>query len=325
MQQESEYAQSRRPIAPVVAGTFRDAFVGTLVLLVAVAVGFLGDPVPGRQLELVLVGIGTFLAYRAGWTYGRAVALVIAAVYLLVEASYGRLDGEHYWRHVLFVSGIIGAALSAAYFRLTTEAQTSEIGRSLAAAGEAENHEGMERRLSRPHPLRPIEYELERSRRHSHELTLLLVRPDELEDIAARYGEHGIRQALGSTADTIAANIRATDLRLTADEIESAVLLPETPISAGRTVAERIRLAAAEVTLEFGPGELVELPVSIGAAGFPLDATTNDALVGAARRALERASLLGGNRTVMHSVPLDAPAGWGIERRAPGAAGTLPV
>jgi hypothetical protein len=61
----------------------------------------------------------------------------------------------------------------------------------------------------------------------------------------------------------------------------------------------------------------VNLSVTIGVATFPDDALTNDDLVTAARRAFGAGLELGGNRTVLASVPEGAPAGWGIPREQP--------
>ena len=53
---------------------------------------------------------------------------------------------------------------------------------------------------------------------------------------------------------------------------------------------------------------------SIGIASFPHDGLSAAELVAAADRALARAIELGGNRTVLVSIPRDAPPGWGLAR-----------
>lgn len=262
---------------------------------------------------MAIVATGVLLAYRAGWTTGRSFAAGAAIAYLLLEARYGRLTRDDMWLQVLLGSGILGSALSAAYLRSTLDAREAGIGEALAVAEAGAGEARLARRLASHRQLTTLQYELERARRHGHSLTLLLVRPDELEDIGERYGPHGTRAALERLADAVGENVRATDLPVPEEELEFAVILPETPLDDGRIVAERIRLAANDLLLDFGPGELVELSVSIGVAGFPEDASTDDALAGAARRALLRAVELGGNRTLLHSAPAGVPAGWAIE------------
>jgi diguanylate cyclase (GGDEF)-like protein len=90
------------------------------------------------------------------------------------------------------------------------------------------------------------------------------------------------------------------------------VILPETPAETARVVGERIRLSVAGRLLPVGAGEEVEISVAVGIATFPDDATSNEELVAAARRALSSAAERGGNRTVLTSTPRDAPPGWGV-------------
>ena len=75
-----------------------------------------------------------------------------------------------------------------------------------------------------------------------------------------------------------------------------------------------MRLDVGQRRLDFGPGERVDLSVTIGVATFPDDALTNEQLVVAARRAFDAGLRLGGNRTVLASLPDGAPPGWGIPR-----------
>ena len=55
---------------------------------------------------------------------------------------------------------------------------------------------------------------------------------------------------------------------------------------------------------------------SIGVATYPDDGADQVGLDAAAQRALTRAAELGGNRTVLHSVPADVPPGWGLSAAA---------
>ncbi len=64
--------------------------------------------------------------------------------------------------------------------------------------------------------------------------------------------------------------------------------------------------------MEVGNGELLDLSVAVGIAGLPEDAATDDERAQWASRALSRAVELGGNRTVLRSVPPGSPPGWGL-------------
>ena len=100
------------------------------------------------------------------------------------------------------------------------------------------------------------------------------------------------------------------------------VALPETGPEGGRIVAERIRLRIDATRPELEPGRVVGVSVSIGISTYPADGTDTVELEAAAERALARAQELGGNRTVLFSVPAGAPRGWGL--RSTSAAGTTP-
>ena len=107
-----------------------------------------------------------------------------------------------------------------------------------------------------------------------------------------------------SGAIVAGAQIRATDLAVRRGAHDFWLVLPETPDRAARVVGERLRL-------ELGTRELA---LAIGIASFPNDGLSAAELVSAADKALARSIELGGNRTVLFSVPRNAPPGWGLAR-----------
>ena len=76
--------------------------------------------------------------------------------------------------------------------------------------------------------------------------------------------------------------------------------------------AERVRLAVGEGRVQVDGDDWVRSSVSIGISSCPIDGRTPGRLRGAAERALTAAAQVGGNRTVLHSVPPGAPRGWGL-------------
>src|SRR5712692_1369271 len=286
-------------------GTFADAFVACVVLLVAVAIGFAGQAGRGRSIELAMIGAGVAAAYLLGWRIGRFVVL---------EYHYARLSQAHYWREVFVAAGICGASLAASYLRLTIETCNARLGRAAAEIGELRTQDTLAQKLRGARAATPLDVELERARRYNHCASLLIVQPDDLDDIAQHYGELGSTEVLGDVAEAIGRNIRAVDVSRLHDPFGFVVILPEATREAARVVAERIRLDVARRRLDFGPGEIVNLTVTIGAATFPEDALTNDELVAAAQSACVAGIKLGGNRTVLYSVPDDAPRGWALDR-----------
>jgi diguanylate cyclase (GGDEF)-like protein len=159
-----------------------------------------------------------------------------------------------------------------------------------------------------------LEYEIERARRHERPLSVLAIVPDEVGLLA-----NGAGDSLPSN-EAIEAAVRAIDIVERIGPSRFRVALPETGAEGGRIVAERIRLLIDATRPELEPGRVVGSSVSIGISTYPDDGTDTVELEAAAERALARAQELGGNRTVLFSVPPGAPRGWGL--RSTSAAGT---
>ncbi len=289
-----------------------DSFVPTIVLLVAVATAFSVQGGAGRPAELMLIGAAAVTAYLAPWRVGRLVPPAAALIYLVLELHYHRLDQGRYWEQVLDATAILSAVFASAYAGYALEHRKAGFEQAVAQSEESATEDRLADLLSGARRLTSLDYELERSRRHNHVLSLLIVRADDLDDTALRWGEAATRDVLREVAELIGTHVRVTDVPFRYGAYDFCVILPETPAPGARVVAERIRLAVSGRRLEFGPGELVNLTVSIGVAAFPDDATSNAELSRAAARALARAVEVGGNRTVLHTVSPDVPPGWGL-------------
>jgi diguanylate cyclase (GGDEF)-like protein len=264
-----------------------------------------------------MVGAAVLAAYLLGWKTGRLLAIGVLILYIGLEQHYGRLVHHEYWTQVFLAAAVVGAVLAAAYLRRDLETRSEGLGLALAQIGELRSQTALERKLLGRREIGPLDLELERARRYEHCVSLIVVRPDDLDDVANRYGELGSTEVLGEVAEAVGHNLRAMDRPRLDEPLGFVVVLPETTRDGARVVAERIRLDVGRRRLDFGPGELVNLSVTVGVATFPDDALTNDDLVAAARRAFSAGLELGGNRTVLASVPEGAPAGWGIPRDQP--------
>ena len=292
-----------------------DAFVACLVVLVGTAAGFVGAGGRGRVGETLLVGVGAICAYLAGWGRGKWFALAVPALFLVLEAHFGRFGRTNYWQEVFLSAGAGATMLASAYLRLTVDAGERRAGDVLQRLEQTRALDEIDERLGiDQRQLGTLAYELERARRHNHVLSVLVIRPDELDEITLRFGDGAASQILGCVATAIGKSLRATDIPVRERPFDFAAILPETKREDARIVAERIRLAVSEQRLEFGPGDVLDPSVSIGVAAFPHDATSNDQMTTAVHRALAGAVHSGGNRTMLFSVPNDAPAGWGLAR-----------
>lgn len=135
--------------------------------------------------------------------------------------------------------------------------------------------------------------ELERARRHSEDIGLLMLDLDDFKQINDEYGHQKGDEVLVRTAEIMRETVRTMDIPCRYGGEEFAVILPETDIRASIQSAERL-LESVRAGFERDAG----LTVSIGAACFPEHAGTVEALIGVADEALYRAKQEGKNRIV---------------------------
>lgn len=294
-------------------GTRRDPFVPLLLLLAAMAGGFEALGGRGRVVEVVFVFAAVGAGYALVWSAARLLPFAAAAGYLALEQHFGRLDGRHYWENAMLAAASAAVVFFAAYMRLITDRRRDAL-LDAHAALEAERAAGTLGVGTRMLP--PLEYELERARRHNHQVSLLVVRPDDLHHVESGHGEAGVAAVRQRLSEVLVRQLRATDVPLHEPPADFWVVLPETPPLEARAAGERVRLALSAQEIEFSTGDFVHLSVSIGGASFPDDGATNLAVEEAAVRALERAAELGGNRCVMHSLPPEVPRGWALPAEA---------
>jgi diguanylate cyclase (GGDEF)-like protein len=124
-------------------------------------------------------------------------------------------------------------------------------------------------------------------------MALLLIDLDHFKQINDQHGHAVGDQVLANVGATLRASLRSGDFAGRNGGEEFAVLLPETEISSGLEIAERIRAAIAEISL---PGSDVTVRASIGVAGFPDHASTLERLERLADAALYVAKRQGRNR-----------------------------
>ena len=160
-------------------------------------------------------------------------------------------------------------------------------------------------------------------------LALLLIDLDHFKQINDQGGHPVGDQVLANVGAVLRGVLRTRDFAGRNGGEEFAVLLPDTEIAAALEIAERIRVAIAEISL---PGSDVSVTASLGVAGFPGHAATLDRLERLADAALYVAKRQGRNRVELAEPAADTPAdlpgplanGAG-PAVAPAAARTLPA
>ena len=275
------------------------AFAVVAGLLVAAVAGLAAAHGTGRLVDLFVLGSGLILAYAGGLELAPLAAVALVATYVALESHYGRLDGSHLVSMIAFsivfgCAALASGALGGGFRSWNRAAEAEAPGEE--AVLEAETLDGV----------------LERAVEHGGALCLLLARPDGIDQLAAERGEDAAHAVLEHVDRVLRAHLRPEDSLSRNGLFEFWIVLPRTSLEAARATAERLRVAASEPSVELEEGELVRSSLSVGVASRPLDGRSVAELRAAAERAATAAEQLGGNRTVLHSVPPGAPRGWGL-------------
>lgn len=179
------------------------------------------------------------------------------------------------------------------------EAQVAERTRELEAAKQAAEH------LARTDELTDLAnrrsfFELaelihEQAKRHRQPYSVVMLDVDHFKPINDTHGHNVGDAVLRVIGDTLGRTIRACDVvgRLGGEEF--GVLLPQTQLDGAEQLAERLRLAAAEIAVPLETEE-IRLTVSVGVAQWPGDGVTFDDVLSRADAALYRAKQAGRNR-----------------------------
>jgi diguanylate cyclase (GGDEF)-like protein len=256
--------------------------------------------------ETALGAVALACIFLATTRVGSVVAMAAVVGFFVLRASAGALSDGLGAADIFLPVLLLGSFLAGSHLRLSIGRRDAELGLAAEALAELTREDRITERLSGHQHLTWLEAEVTRARRHHHQLSLVLIRPDAFEEFAAE-GHQAAESALEAVAEVIGSELRAIDIAVRHDGRTFALILPETPPQGARIAAERIRLLLPARTRSAAPRELT---VSAGIACFPRDASTDRELVGVAERALAAAVERGGNRTVTASVDADVPEGW---------------
>ena len=183
-------------------------------------------------------------------------------------------------------------ALSIAAILMATDGMRAEFERLLA-------HDALTGALSRTAIVKATSRELERCRRHSRTLSLLLVDMDHFKSINDTHGHQVGDHVLVNFVQCTKALLRSLDHVGRYGGEEFLILLPETSLKAAMAVAERIR---ADVSTK--RAKLPHYTVSIGIASSEEDPDndTVNTLIARADQSMYRAKASGRNRTAWQAL-----------------------
>jgi len=146
-----------------------------------------------------------------------------------------------------------------------------------------------------------LEEEVARSRRYNSTISLLMCDIDYFKPVNDNYGHQQGDLILKEVSKILRKNVRNTDIAARYGGEEFAIILPETTQADARVVAERIRRDVHHCDFaSIIPGQPpLKCTISIGVAGFPLNADSKDQLIQKADGALYKAKNTGRNKVVL--------------------------
>jgi diguanylate cyclase (GGDEF)-like protein len=149
-----------------------------------------------------------------------------------------------------------------------------------------------------------LDEEVKRSQRYNSTLTLLMCDIDHFKEINDTYGHQQGDLILKEVSVILKINTRSTDIACRYGGEEFVIILPETTQSDAKIVAERIRrdIANHEFPSITDGQKPVRCTISIGVAGFPLNANDKDELIQKADSSMYQAKGSGRNRVVLCGV-----------------------
>jgi diguanylate cyclase (GGDEF)-like protein len=290
------------------------AGVVVFTILFAFLAGRRSPTAGGLEALALCAALGMILLFPA--RLGSRLSIAAAATFFLIEAVAGGFGSAVDLVDIVLAFSLTGALFSASSLRLGIRRRDVELAVAADTINELTRRDRVTEKLSGGRELTWLESELARARRHHHQLSLLLIRPDAFDEHRERVGPEVAHDLIVAVADVVGAELRATDFALRHGSHTFSLILPQTAAEGARVAAERIRLL---VPVRIGlPGQ-PRTTVSAGIATFPTDATTDEDLVRIAERALERAAELGGNRTILASMEGGGPPGWTLAGTGAGA------
>jgi two-component system cell cycle response regulator len=143
--------------------------------------------------------------------------------------------------------------------------------------------------------------ELEREKRYSRPLSLIMLDIDDFKEYNDRYGHPVGDLVLKNLAAILKSATRGCDVICRYGGEEFAIVLPETDKKEAATVCERMRQAVEDTTMYDGEGNPIgDIRITVGLASFPADADNKAQLIEKADKALYQGKRTGKNCTFLY-------------------------
>jgi two-component system cell cycle response regulator len=144
--------------------------------------------------------------------------------------------------------------------------------------------------------LQATEHEIRRAERYEKPLCVLFLDLDRFKRVNDEFGHLVGSQTLRQLSGVLLQCIRQVDTLARYGGDEFTILLTDTNLETGRSVAERIRRTVGDTLFEGGRDAPIRLSISIGVSCFPDHGSDRDTLLDVADKAMYRAKSLGRNQ-----------------------------
>lgn len=151
--------------------------------------------------------------------------------------------------------------------------------------------------LTREYMETQLREHLETFEHHSIPFSVLLMQVDHLDELKAKHGSGAVTAVMRIVAQTLLNGLRTPDLLGRWTDTEYLIVAAECGENDAPRVAERLRRAVGGAEAQWW-GDRLKVTLSAGAAAIK-SGDSADALVARAERALRKATVAGGNRSVM--------------------------
>lgn len=148
-----------------------------------------------------------------------------------------------------------------------------------------------------------LSMEVKKAIRYERPFAIMMLDADYLKQVNDQYGHDTGDRLIVSVAQVIKSSLRETDILARFGGDEFVIMLPDTNDSRAFEVAERIRIAVENTSIN-ADGNSISSTLSIGIAGYPVDAENIDEVTKKADKALYASKQTGRNVVTKYSPEL---------------------
>ncbi|MGB7415952.1 MAG: diguanylate cyclase, partial [Thermosynechococcaceae cyanobacterium] len=246
----------------------------------------------GLVLLMMICSVALLFAVIAAW----ALSKVILGPLKILEESVSRFSEGELSHRINLQTEDEFAQLAQAFNQMATKLEQSQSDLQTLATVD-----GLTGVYNRREFNRWLHIEMEKAQRERQPMSLMMFDIDHFKKLNDNYGHQSGDIALQSVSALLKQNVRPGDIVARYGGEEFAVILPQASADEAAVIAERIRRAVANQSIEVVDHNIIQVTASLGLATYLLgDAQTDEDLLGQADSALYRAKKSGRNQ-VQHA------------------------